>query len=250
MQSTRMKIVQLPDNVYLLDDAGESTVYVVVGAEKAMVIDTANGHENLLDIVRTLTDLPLIVVNTHGHCDHIFGNAYFDEAWLHPDDEALAQEHFGFKPGYQPCPFRYLAIGQTFDLGGGDVLEAVSLKGHTAGSVGLLDRKRRILFSGDGCNPHIWMQLKESQGITVLRDTLTALLQTYGDNFDTILYGHAHTGGEPKALLHQLMTGCDELLHGQTGNDRDYTYFAGTCRFHPIDPADPDRGIVYTPDQL
>lgn len=256
--SERMRIVALQDNVWLLDDAGESTCYVVVGTEKAMVIDTCNGVENLQDIVRTITDLPLIVVNTHGHCDHIFGNPYFAEAWMHPADKALAENHFGWmnqslteatgkQYALQPCPFRWLEIGQTFDLGGGNVLEVISLKGHTQGSIGLLDRKRRVLFSGDGCNPHIWLQLEDSTSVAAYRDLLRTLKQEHGTEFDTVLYGHAHTGGVSAALMDTLLQGCEELLCGETEHDADYHYFGGVCKQHRLNPDDPDWVIVYDP---
>ena len=153
MSNQRAIIKQLLPHLYLIDDAGESTCYLLCGREKAMLIDTVNGMEDLHAIVRTLTDLPLIVVNTHGHCDHIFGNAFFEEAFLHPADRALAAEHFAMfqeeydKQGLQPCPFRDAAIGQVFDLGGLE-LEVVSLAGHTAGSIGLLDRGLRRFVMG------------------------------------------------------------------------------------------------------
>ena len=255
--SERMHIVPLQDNVWLLDDAGESTCYVIVGTEKAMVVDTCNGVENLQDIVRTITQLPLIVVNTHGHCDHIFGNPYFDEAWMHREDEALAASHFSWmnaslseemkKPyDLQPCPFRWMEIGQVFDLGGENLLEVVSLKGHTQGSIGLLDRKRRILFSGDGCNTHIWMQLEESAPIAELYATLQALKAEHGADFDKVLCGHEREKPLPAAeIIDALMQGCEEIMRGETQQDVDYTYFAGTCKQHRISKTDPNRVIVY-----
>ncbi len=66
----RIKVKKLNDHIYLMDDNGEATGYLVVGEKKALVIDTMNGYANVYDVVRTLTDLPLMVVNTHGHCDH------------------------------------------------------------------------------------------------------------------------------------------------------------------------------------
>ena len=57
--SQRAVIKQLLPHLYLIDDAGESTCYLICGQEKAMLIDTANGMEDLHAIVRTLTDLPL-----------------------------------------------------------------------------------------------------------------------------------------------------------------------------------------------
>ena len=258
--SERMKILPLEDRVWLLDDDGAATCYVVCGTEKAMVIDTVNGLENLHDIVRTITDLPLVVVNTHGHPDHIFGNLYFEEAWIHPDDEKLAYFFFDmikdqYEPhGLKPCPFRHLEFGQKFDLGGGTVLEVVPLVGHTKGSIALLDRGRRVMFTGDGMNPFIWMQLDESQGITVLKDSLEAILRDYGDDFDRILYGHARDGYTDKSLIGKLIAGCEQLLAGQTENDLPYEWhnqeLSGLSRQHRYDSEDPGLVIVYREDKI
>ena len=80
MSFDRAKITRLRPNVHLIDDAGESTCYLITGNERALLVDTANGYEDLAAIVRSITNLPVIVVNTHGHGDHIFGNVYFDKA--------------------------------------------------------------------------------------------------------------------------------------------------------------------------
>lgn len=249
----RANIRQLSPGVYLIDDAGESTCYLICGSVRALLIDTLNGEENLAEIIRTLTDLPVTVVNTHGHCDHVYGNVFFEEAWLHPADEKLMAEHFGFiadrltASGLRPCPTRPLSIGQVFDLGG-TVLEVVDLSGHTAGSVGLLDRAARVLYSGDGLNPHLWMQLAESLPIARLRETLLALKARCGGDFDRVLTGHARDF-IPADITDTLLKACTELLDGQTGQDTDYEYFGGTCRQHPTTGL-PGECIVYTQDKL
>ena len=248
MESKRMRIKPLEDGLWLLDDAGESTCYVLAGTRLAMVIDTVNGAENLLEIVRELTDLPLMVVNTHGHCDHIYGNVYFDEAWMHPADNALAAVHFAMREsGAEPCPFRPLEVGQRIDLGGEEV-EIVGLPGHTPGSIGVLDKKRRLLFSGDGLNPHIWMQLEESLPLTTLRDTILTLKAAHGADFDRLLTGHA-IDYAPAALLDDLLRGCEELLRGEGSADAPYHWFGGVCRQHRYDD-NPDHVIVYREEQF
>lgn len=249
MESKRMRIRKLEEGLWLLDDAGESTCYVLAGEERAMVIDTVNGEENLLDIVRTLTDLPLTVVNTHGHCDHIYGNVFFDEAWLHPADYDLAAAHFSMREGDAPapCPLRPLSIGQHFDLGGEEV-EIVGLPGHTRGSIGVLDRRRRLLFSGDGLNPHIWMQLEESLPVETLRDTIVALQSAQGGAFDRLLSGHARDY-TPATLLDDMLRGCEELLRGEGTSDAPYHWFGGVCCQHRYDGC-PDHVIVYREDHL
>lgn len=249
----RAQITCLIPGVYRIDDAGESTCYLLCGEEKAALIDTLNGAEDLHAIVNKLTDLPVTVINTHGHCDHIGGNIFFEEAWLHPADEALAREHLGFLKeemaalGREAAAFRFLKEGQVFHLGGIS-LEVVPLYGHTAGSVGLLCREKRLLFTGDGMNPHIWMQLEESLPLSVLKNSLAAVRRNLWDEFDYILYGHAH-GGElrDKKLLDQLLEGVDEVMTGRTRNDGPYAYFGNmTCMQHPYGD-EGDQVLVYQP---
>lgn len=72
---------QIGDGTYVLNtDPFGMNVGLVVGTDRALVIDTGTGPvqaAQILDAVRQLTHLPLTVVNTHSHFDHVFGNAYF-----------------------------------------------------------------------------------------------------------------------------------------------------------------------------
>lgn len=250
----RAIINSLDRGIYRIDDAGDSTCYLVCGEKEAVLIDTLNGLEDLNEIIRTLTDLPVTVINTHGHCDHIGGNIFFEKAWIHKADEALAREHLGFMKetmealGRQPAVFCFLKEGQVFDLGG-LTLEVIPLYGHTAGSVGLLCRERRMLFTGDGMNPHIWMQLEESLPIKTLHQSLMTVREKWLEDFDYVLYGHAH-GMEKrdKRLLEQLIGGCEEVMAGRTEKDSTYTYFGGTmtCLQHPYGDME-DQVLVYQP---
>lgn len=71
-----------PDNYVLITEGSQLNTGLVVGAQRALVIDTGCGPRQgreILDAVRTKTSLPLVVVNTHAHYDHFFGNAIFAE---------------------------------------------------------------------------------------------------------------------------------------------------------------------------
>ncbi|WP_263251449.1 MBL fold metallo-hydrolase [Saccharopolyspora rosea] len=64
------------------------TVGLVLGAERALVVDTRGDHRQgreLATAVRRLTALPWQVVITHGHFDHCFGTSAFLPApvWAH-----------------------------------------------------------------------------------------------------------------------------------------------------------------------
>jgi glyoxylase-like metal-dependent hydrolase (beta-lactamase superfamily II) len=79
------------DNYVLVTEGSKLNTGLIVGTERAMVIDTGCGPrqgKEILDAVREKTPLPLVVVNTHAHYDHFFGNAVFAEAgveefWAH-----------------------------------------------------------------------------------------------------------------------------------------------------------------------
>jgi hypothetical protein len=53
--------------------------YLVLGDEKAALIDTGSGIGDIKKLVEGLTDLPVNIVNTHTHGDHIGGNHQFRE---------------------------------------------------------------------------------------------------------------------------------------------------------------------------
>ena len=77
---------QLTDHVWLMDDNGDSSGYVIVGKEKALVIDTMNGSEDVKAVAESITSLPLTLINTHVHPDHSGGNHFFEEGYMHPAD--------------------------------------------------------------------------------------------------------------------------------------------------------------------
>ena len=74
---------------------------LIIGSQRAMVIDTGCGPRqgrHILDAVRKKTDLPIVVVNTHAHYDHFFGNAVFAAAgavefWAHQNCAAEIERH-------------------------------------------------------------------------------------------------------------------------------------------------------------
>lgn len=236
----RIKVEQLNPHIFAMDDAGESMGYLVVGEQKALVIDTMNGYEDVQAVVKSVTALPLTVVNTHGHCDHIHGDIYFDEVFMHPADMELARQHAQFEEfvarmeerGLRMPPLRPIRHGDVIDLGGLTV-DIVHLPGHTQGSILLLLREDRVLFTGDAINTHLWLQLEESSSPQDFLQTLDGAMYLK-DRADYILHGH-YGHFLPITLMDRLREGLLQLIRGETQEDTDYSYFAGGARQHSYD---------------
>lgn len=74
------------EGVFRIEDHGMDNFYLVEGKEKALLIDTGTGVADVRRCVDSLTSLPILVVNTHGHPDHAGGNFQFDSVFAHPGD--------------------------------------------------------------------------------------------------------------------------------------------------------------------
>jgi glyoxylase-like metal-dependent hydrolase (beta-lactamase superfamily II) len=220
--------------------AGE-LCYLLEGKDKALLIDTLCGAGNLKAHVRELTDLPVTLVNTHGHLDHIGGNFDFDACWIHPADipmmyEVDAQARYegviamgqgmyhlempkmtvdDFAP-VKPLKTYPLYDGQLFDLGDREIL-TIAVPGHTMGSVVFLDRNMRIVFSGDACNANTLVISAPSTTIEEYREGLLHF-KTFQNDFDAMYGGHGlhavprHIIDEAIALCGEIMAGKDDAL--------------------------------------
>ena len=231
-------IKQIKPYLYLLDEGHEATGYLVIGEEKACVIDTMNGYNDLYKEVRKLTDKPLIVVNTHGHPDHIFGNVYFQEGgYLHPKDWELSKQFTEDPEFLKECaekgvkmpPFKEIHGGEVIDLGG-RILEVYELPGHTQGGILLLMPKERILFTGDAINHHLWMQLDGCLPMEEFVDAMDRVM-FLEERADIILHGHAKDYDDI-SLMRCLREGAAQIVNGQTQDDKPYEWFGGLARQH------------------
>ncbi len=151
--------------------------YLILGDKRALLFDTGLGVGKISAVVSRLTPLPVSVINSHTHFDHVGGNAEFHDIWnlelsytrknslgqtnVYSRD-ALAPERLcgplpsGTDAGsYSIRPWKSthaLRDGQQFDLGG-RILEVLFTPGHAPDSVSLLDRRNGLLFTGDTFYP-------------------------------------------------------------------------------------------------
>ena len=172
---------------------GNSAVFMdlIVGSHHALLFDTGYGYGDLKAVVRSITDKPLYVVNSHGHVDHACGNQAFGGAYIHPLDMELCREHNGpqmrraeldvaeVPPDFDLDAHLRLGTGElkpvgegdTFDLGG-VTLQVIHLPGHTAGSIGLWCPEKKLLYVGDAMNCFVWLFLPEARELVTYIRTL------------------------------------------------------------------------------
>ena len=87
------KVKKVSDGIYILKNTFANMV-LAVGRDRALLFDTGFGFADLKTAVEEITELPLYVVNSHGHFDHMGGNCYFNEpAYIHEKDLELAKLH-------------------------------------------------------------------------------------------------------------------------------------------------------------
>lgn len=154
----------------------ETIGYLVVGEKRALEFDTGMGIGDIKKVISQLTPLPVIVLNSHTHQDHVGGNWEFGTVYGMDTEytrthakgsrEAaqfeIAPEHIcgtlpkGFDAKtYQTRPWKisaYTHDGGHFDLGG-RTLEVIATPGHTPDSISLIDRANGLLFTGDTYYP-------------------------------------------------------------------------------------------------
>ena len=79
---TWFRVFDVGDSVYALTEPYQSqevVSYLILGKDSALLFDTGMGLDPISDLVRELTKLPVLVLNSHTHPDHVGGNHEFEE---------------------------------------------------------------------------------------------------------------------------------------------------------------------------
>ena len=234
-------MVQFRKNTWEIDEFDCASIFLLIGEEKAMVIDCGMGIGDLRGAIEMITDKPLIVVLSHGHVDHTGNARQFDEIWINPKDNTqpipqdlsrrvddtrcIALRQNGIypydinadlrEPGpEEPMPVIHeLHDGMQFDLGG-RIVTAYDCPGHSAGEMIFLDESTRCLFCGDALNYNLGMSAIPIETSVKYLERMRDM----GDRYDHIYNGPhdfrplgAPLGedGLPNAidLCHQLLNG-------------------------------------------
>lgn len=162
-------IQKLSPNVYAIGEPRywqRNYNYLIIGDERALLIDAGPGVRDIRPVVKSITNLPFTLINTHFHFDHMGNGFVFPHQAIidlpHIRDrikegvfKPTVLEHLGKPEGYELPSLsteEWVKPNSTIDLGKRKV-DVIYTPGHTVESISIYDRTSNILFTGDWFTP-------------------------------------------------------------------------------------------------
>jgi glyoxylase-like metal-dependent hydrolase (beta-lactamase superfamily II) len=203
---------RMADDYFAVEDLGIGTYaigepryyqqnysYLIVGQTRAVLFDCGSGTRDISGVVKNLTTLPITVVVSHLHFDHLGGVGPFGDIAMIDLPETRADvsggffkpsryEYMGFFDGRIAPSFRvskWLLPGAIIDLGG-RTLRVLSTPGHTPSSVALFDASSGRLFIGDFIYPTTLYGFLPGASLSAYQATARMLLEMLPA--DTVLW--------------------------------------------------------------
>jgi glyoxylase-like metal-dependent hydrolase (beta-lactamase superfamily II) len=211
----------LAEHVYRIEDANDSNppgvvtdddgqmvgmntcsdMYLVIGADKGLLIDLSNeikwddsATESLRSLVHErVGDKDLIITVTHRHGDHLgmlpaFSGDPEATFWI-PGNEFRGMDIF---PEERTT---FFAENESLNLGGGTIMNTIEVPGHTEHSTIFFLEGKNLVFTGDaiGSGSGVWLFNEESFYTYIdAVDKLIAYIEDPANNIDTVtlrIYG-------------------------------------------------------------
>lgn len=200
-------VVDIAAGIKRINSEEGSACDLIIGKEKAALIDTGLGLRDLPGLVRSLTALPLLIFNTHCHCDHIGGNGLFAQP-IYMGEEDIPTCNYSNDIFFRQTMLENRELPDTFDreeyLGRGYgelkpvkegdqfdlgelTIKVYDAPGHSAGSRVYLIPERKILYVGDSVGRTVLVFGYGAASRKTYIKTLDKLLEL---PFDIILSSH------------------------------------------------------------
>lgn len=170
-------VENIDKNTFAISEYGhweKTHSYLLLGTKYALLIDTGLGIGNIKKEVNKLTNLPVKVITTHVHWDHIGGHKLFNNIYVHEDDaqwlrnglpipisiirKNILKEPFTKKPPKEFDINKYFTFtSDTINILrdkdiiniGARELDVIHTPGHSPGHICLFEEKTGYLFTGD-----------------------------------------------------------------------------------------------------
>lgn len=229
---------------WLIKDQIGSYLYLLEGREKCLLFDTGLGILPVRPVIERICSKPVVVINSHSHGDHVGCNYEFDNIYIHyadyeslvgepyvPDSRTMAlevaetalgrklteMEKQGFmneEERQKKQTVNKLQGKEIFELGNRQV-EVIPCPGHTKGSIMLLDKSHRLLFTADSCCSTYGVLLMYP-GATSVEEYYDALQKIWKrrEDYDRLYPGH-HIYPLEMKYLEDFISCCRNVIEGQ-----------------------------------
>ena len=145
-------------------NAVQENTYVLYNADKeCIIIDPGCYSDEEKEVLKSFIETndlqPKMLLNTHCHLDHVFGNKYIAEAYrltlhIHKNEEEVLQMApasglmFNFPFDNYTGELIFLKEGDIISLGE-DSLQVIEAPGHSPGSICFYCEKQKFIVGGD-----------------------------------------------------------------------------------------------------
>ena len=209
-----MEIIKIDESTWRIED-GHVRFFLLAGDKKALLIDSGMQVHNAREIAEGLVSLPVELLNTHGDMDHVGSNDEFDFFYMN-----LAEASNYYNTQKKTGTIVPVTDGDIIDLGGRE-LEIITLPGHTPGSISVLDKRNRVLISGDSIqdgNIFMFGVQREMHAYILSLEKLGK----YRDRFDVIYPSHGSFPVKPE-IIDALHEGAARVLAAEVeGSDVEF----------------------------
>ncbi|MBS5115058.1 MAG: MBL fold metallo-hydrolase [Erysipelotrichaceae bacterium] len=189
-------------DIYIFDD-GKVREFLIIGQKKAVLIDTGFKDTHVIDLVKSMTSLPVQLIITHGNRDHIGDLEDFEECFIHQKDETLItcdiQKH-------------YLKDGDMININDYH-FKVIEILGHTYGSIALFDESRGLLIGGNSVQVGPIYMFGEHRNLDLYITSMEKLMKIQ-DKIQVILPSH-HLYPITREYIEYCLNDAIKLKNGQ-----------------------------------
>lgn len=263
--NTNYKIEEIRDGIYKISEYNIANCYLVIGNEKAMLIDCTVGTGDMRSIVKSITDKPIMLVGTHSHIDHIGAARQFGEVYVHNKEALYAplqqlylmrsqylkmhplSKKLGLDYKHFPKNKPYLIVkpfsdGHEFDIGGRKI-KAYLTPGHTVGSTCFKIENENIVFVGDSLIPALYLIYDHAASLSKWTNAVNGLLPLW--NGCEFYGGHGRGAVDHDGLRWQIET-AEKIISQTKKNDSPFKRKNVTVK----NENDPHIVVAYRTDKI
>lgn len=235
------EVYKVTENTYAIYEPfqwQEAISYLLIGSEKALLVDTLQGVGDLKSVIDSLTTLPVIVMNTHSHYDHVSSNYQFETIYgidnTYTADNAKGHNNAEIGGSMTmdtiwknlPTDFdiskyeskayeidKFVADGEIIDIGDREI-QVTFTPGHSPDSVILVDKENRMMFTGDTFYP---APIYVYSDTTSFEDFFMSSQIMFGfrEDVDYLMPGHNETM-QPASYLDELRAATMAIINPTT----------------------------------